>query len=89
MVDGTGLENQRGKPPQVRILSLPPKNSEELAFQNIFVGRRCRIHILPLSLAKKTRFGFPLSLLDNNSRFDRRKSKSVWPRVRRMAFSYD
>ena len=26
MVDGTGLENQRTKVPQVRILSLPPKN---------------------------------------------------------------
>ena len=24
MVEGTGLENQRGQPPQVRILSFPP-----------------------------------------------------------------
>ena len=24
VVEGTGLENQRGKPPQVRILSFPP-----------------------------------------------------------------
>lgn len=27
MVDGTGLENQRAKAPQVRILSLPPNVS--------------------------------------------------------------
>ena len=27
MVEGTGLENQRSKDPQVRILSLPPKLS--------------------------------------------------------------
>ena len=25
VVEGTGLENQRGKPPQVRILSFPPR----------------------------------------------------------------
>ena len=34
MVDGTGLENQRVKAPQVRILSLPPiyKNEVYLIF---------------------------------------------------------
>ena len=48
VVDGTGLENQRGKPPQVRILSLPPKwVSKSLLLISHFEGRAW-IHILSL-----------------------------------------
>ncbi len=40
MVDGTGLENQRVKAPQVRILSFPPKQTQKsLLFWDCFEGK--------------------------------------------------
>ncbi len=50
MVEGTGLENQRGKPPQVRILSFPPKIVPEIAcYRGAIFKERARIIILPLA----------------------------------------
>ena len=59
MVEGTGLENQRGKPPQVRILSFPPKIVPEIAcYRGAIFKERIRIFILsfpPKYFLKKSR----------------------------------
>ena len=44
MVEGTGLENQRGKPPQVRILSFPPKIAPEIVcYREAILSGRVRM----------------------------------------------
>ncbi len=47
MVEGTGLENQRGKPPQVRILSFPPKIVPEITcYRGAIFKERIRMFVL-------------------------------------------
>lgn len=42
MVEGTGLENQRWKHPQVRILSFPPETEEDPEGLVLFLVERMR-----------------------------------------------
>ena len=66
VVEGTGLENQRRKRPQVRILSFPPHFSTyiEYGFESLM-----RILSFPPHLSTYIEYGFGAALLHNSLRF--------------------